>query len=64
LILIADAFGVHGAGGTLGIILTAVFASSAINPMFRDSSGNPRPSGALEGNWHQLGNQLAGVVIA
>src|SRR5690242_8929872 len=30
-----DAFGVHGAGGTLGAILTGVFASSAINPIFK-----------------------------
>src|SRR6266480_499959 len=27
-----DAFGVHGAGGTLGALLTGVFASSAGNP--------------------------------
>ncbi len=27
-----DAFGVHGAGGTIGALLTGVFASSAINP--------------------------------
>jgi len=59
-----DAFGVHGAGGTLGAILTGVFASSAINPIFKDAAGNPLPSGALEGNWHQIGNQLAGVGIA
>ena len=26
-----DAFGVHGAGGTLGALLTGVFATSAIN---------------------------------
>src|ERR1700739_1980975 len=29
-----DAFGVHGAGGTLGALLTGVFAQSAINPIF------------------------------
>ncbi|MES2202387.1 MAG: ammonium transporter [candidate division FCPU426 bacterium] len=28
-----DAFGVHGVGGTLGAILTGVFASSAVNPV-------------------------------
>ncbi len=59
-----DAFGVHGAGGTLGAILTGVFASSAINPIFKDAKGNPLPSGAIEGNWHQVGNQLVGVAIA
>jgi len=59
-----DAFGVHGAGGTLGAILTGVFASSAANPIFKDSQGNPLPSGLLEGNTHQLLNQCVGVLIA
>jgi ammonium transporter, Amt family len=59
-----DAFGVHGAGGTLGAILTGIFASSVINPIFKDAKGNPLPSGAIEGNWHQVGNQLIGVAIA
>ena len=44
-----DAFGVHGAGGTLGAILTGFFANSAINPIF----GAGKPTGLLEGNWHQ-----------
>jgi Amt family ammonium transporter len=59
-----DAFGVHGAGGTLGAVLTGVFASSAINPMFKNASGNPLPSGFLEGNHRQLLNQGVGVLIA
>ena len=59
-----DAFGVHGAGGTLGALLTGVFASSAVNPIFKDSHGNPLPSGLLEGNAHQLLNQCVGVLIA
>ncbi|WP_109489302.1 ammonium transporter [Occallatibacter savannae] len=59
-----DAFGVHGVGGTLGAILTGIFASSAINPMFKDAAGNPLPSGLIEGNGHQLLNQLGGVAIA
>ncbi len=59
-----DAFGVHGAGGTLGAVLTGVFASSAINPIFKDAKGNAMPSGATEGNWHQVGNQLVGIAIA
>jgi Amt family ammonium transporter len=28
-----DAFGVHGVGGSLGAILTGVFATSAVNPL-------------------------------
>jgi ammonium transporter, Amt family len=59
-----DAFGVHGAGGTIGALLTGIFASSVINPIFKDANGNVLPSGLFEGNAHQLGNQFVGVVIA
>jgi Amt family ammonium transporter len=59
-----DAFGVHGAGGTLGALLTGVFASSVINPIFKNAQGNPLPSGLLEGNAHQLTNQLVGIGVA
>jgi Amt family ammonium transporter len=59
-----DAFGVHGMGGTLGALLTGVFASSAINPIFKDAKGNALPSGAIDGNWHQVLNQAVGVAIA
>jgi len=59
-----DAFGVHGAGGTLGAILTGIFAVSVINPIFKDSLGNPLPTGGIDGHWGQLLNQLAGVSIA
>src|ERR1700693_375035 len=55
-----DAFGVHGAGGTLGALLTGIFAVSTINPIF----GAGKATGLLEGNWHQLLNQLVGVTIA
>jgi len=59
-----DAFGVHGAGGTLGALLTGVFASSVVNPIFKDAQGNTLASGVREGNAHQLLNQLVGVAIA
>src|SRR5271154_4480111 len=60
-----DAFGVHGAGGTMGAILTGIFANSVINPIFgNDKAGNRLPTGLLEGNAHQLLNQLVGVAIA
>lgn len=59
-----DAFGVHGAGGTIGAVLTGIFASSAINPIFKDAKGNPLPSGGVDGNWHQVLNQLVGIAIA
>jgi Amt family ammonium transporter len=59
-----DAFGIHGAGGTLGALLTGVFASSAVNPIFKDARGNVLPSGLIDGNVHQLLNQFMGVLIA
>jgi Amt family ammonium transporter len=59
-----DAFGVHGAGGTIGALLTGVFASSVINPIFKDGRGATLPSGMIEGNAHQLVNQAVGVGIA
>ena len=59
-----DAFGVHGAGGTIGALLTGVFASRAVNPIFHDAGGKPLPVGLLDGNPGQLLNQLVGVAIA
>jgi Amt family ammonium transporter len=55
-----DAFGVHGAGGTLGAILTGIFATSVINPIY----GVGVPTGAIDGHWSQILNQLAGVGVA
>jgi Amt family ammonium transporter len=55
-----DAFGVHGAGGTLGAILTGLFARSVINPIF----GAGKATGFFEGNHHQIVNQMIGVAIA
>src|SRR5579859_4081495 len=59
-----DAFGVHGAGGTLGALLTGVFAVSVVNPILKDAQGNTVASGLLEGNAHQMLNQFVGVAIA
>jgi Amt family ammonium transporter len=59
-----DAFGVHGAGGTLGALLTGVFAWSAVNPIFKDAQGHTLASGLIEGNAHQVLNQLVGIAIA
>jgi Amt family ammonium transporter len=50
-----DAFGIHGAA-----LLTGVFASSAVNPIF----GGANSVGLLEGNGRQLVNQFLGVLIA
>jgi Amt family ammonium transporter len=58
-----DAFGVHGSGGTLGAILTGVFATSAVNEM-KDSAGKVIPLGLVDGHAAQIGLQLIGVAIA
>jgi len=55
-----DAFGVHGAGGTIGALLTGVFAQQVVNPIF----GAGKAVGGLDGHWGQVGNQLVGVLIA
>src|SRR5438046_4559612 len=59
-----DAFGVHGAGGTLGAILTGVFATNAVNDALKDSAGKPLPLGLVDGNGGQIINQLIGSAIA
>jgi len=59
-----DAFGVHGVGGTMGALLTGIFASSAINPIFgKDALGHPRPTGWVDGNPAQVLHQLTAAAI-
>ncbi len=48
-----DVWGVHGVGGILGIILTGIFAESAVNKV----------SGLIQGNVHQFLIELLGVGI-
>jgi Amt family ammonium transporter len=55
-----DAFGVHGAGGTIGALLTGVFATQVVNPIF----GAGKAVGGSDGHWGQIGNQLVGILIA
>jgi Amt family ammonium transporter len=52
-----DAFGIHGAGGTVGALLTGVFATKLI-------TGDARALGAVDGNPGQIWNQLMGIGIA
>ncbi len=54
-----DAFGVHGAGGTLGALLTGIFATKLVNGAIEDGKG-----GWIDGNAGQLLNQAIGVAIA
>src|SRR5690348_9078462 len=59
-----DAFGVHGAGGTVGAILTGIFATSAVNDGLKDSAGHVLPLGMVDGNGVQVFSQLIGVLIS
>ncbi len=59
-----DAFGVHGAGGTLGALLTGVFATSAVNDGLKDAAGHVLPLGWVDGNPVQVLHQLVGVAVA
>jgi Amt family ammonium transporter len=59
-----DAFGVHGAGGTVGAILTGVFATMAVNDTLKDASGKSLPLGLIDGQPGQVLNQAIGVAIS
>jgi ammonium transporter, Amt family len=59
-----DAFGVHGAGGTLGALLTGVFATNAVNDALKGTDGKPLPLGLVDGNAAQIANQAIGTLIA
>ena len=47
-----DVFACHGVGGTVGAILTGIFAQKAFNPAY---------SGGVDGNWNQLIIQLEAI---
>ncbi len=53
-----DAFGVHGVGGTLGAVLTGVFATRACADI-----DNGNPLGLIEGNTRILVGQIVAVLI-
>jgi Amt family ammonium transporter len=57
-----DAFGVHGAGGTLGALLTGVFATKLINDT--PIGGKVIPLGLVDGHAGQILNQAIGVGIS
>ncbi len=52
-----DAFGVHGVGGTLGAILTGVFATRAVNDV-----DHGQPLGLMEGGHVIMGQLIATAV--
>jgi ammonium transporter, Amt family len=51
-----DTFPVHGVGGTVGAILTGIFATVEVNEFGKD--------GLLRGNFNQLLIQLAAIAVA
>ncbi|HEX5229144.1 MAG TPA: ammonium transporter [Bryobacteraceae bacterium] len=59
-----DAFGVHGAGGTIGALLTGVFATMLVNDGLKDSAGKTLPLGWVDGHAGQVLNQAIGVAIS
>jgi ammonium transporter, Amt family len=59
-----DAFGVHGIGGTLGALLTGVFATNAVNDSFKDSAGKLLPLGLVDGHASQVLNQAIACAIS
>jgi Amt family ammonium transporter len=59
-----DAFGVHGAGGTIGALLTGVFATRSVQAVFHDPQGRALPVGWIDGNPGQIGYQLVGIAMA
>jgi Amt family ammonium transporter len=54
-----DAFGVHGIGGTLGALLTGVFATKEINDLYMG-----KPMGLVDGNPGQVLNQVLAVLMS
>ena len=58
-----DAFGVHGVGGTLGALLTGVFASDKVNPLIATTFQKDGKPVNLSGGGAQFMNQLYAVLI-
>ncbi len=54
-----DAFGVHGVGGTLGAVLTGIFATRVI----WDFEGEGKPLGMIEGNYSTIVGQVVAVAV-
>lgn len=53
-----DAFGVHGMGGTVGALLTGVFATRAIWNI-----GEGQPLGMIEGNYSTIVGQIVATAV-
>ncbi|MEP7039841.1 MAG: ammonium transporter, partial [Acidobacteriota bacterium] len=58
-----DVFGIHGIAGIFGAVMTGIFATVAVNPIFKDAAGNSLPVGLIDGNSAQVFNQLIAVCL-
>ena len=54
-----DVFGVHGIGGTMGAILTGIFATKEVNDVW-----NGKAMGWVDGNAGQVANQATAVAVS
>ena len=54
-----DAFGVHGIGGTVGALLTGIFATKEVNDIFMG-----KPMGMVDGNPGQILNQAIACLVS
>ena len=54
-----DVFGLHGVGGIIGTLFTGLFAQKWVAAL----DGTVINGGAIEGNWIQVGYQLAAIVV-
>jgi Amt family ammonium transporter len=54
-----DVFGVHGMGGTMGAILTGVFATKEVNDVW-----NGKAMGWVDGNAEQIVNQATAAAVS
>jgi ammonium transporter, Amt family len=57
-----DAFPVHGVGGTIGAILTGVFASKEFYTIVGTDGKTPIPLGLVDGNGGQIVTQLISIL--
>jgi Amt family ammonium transporter len=58
-----DAFGVHGVGGTLGALLTGIFANPEVNPAIAATYKVNGAAVSLAGGFGQFFNQLKAVAF-
>ncbi len=58
-----DAFGVHGIGSTIGMLMLGLLASSEANPAIAATFTRGGQPVSLEGGLAQLGNQAIGTVF-